>query len=155
MSNDIVLLYAKNCEEKGRHETAKLLRELVAKNPNPPYLYVYKIIKDVFLLETPDRDLRPDIREYAKKLAYAAQLWEKGKEVSKVEAALSEADVISIAHDWMLLGRKTVKTYASTLESLANSPEPVYRDSWNDLLRKMLLHRDKEIERIAFEKIQT
>jgi hypothetical protein len=109
----------------------------------------------VFLLESPDTDLRNDLREYAVKLNHATRLWEKGIEVSKAETALSKADVASIAHDWMLFGRKTVKTYARELKRLSESPEPVYRDSWRGLIRKMLLIRNEEIRQIAFEKIQT
>jgi hypothetical protein len=100
-------------------------------------------------------DLRNDLREYAVKLDHATRLWEKGKEVSKVEKNLSKADAISIAHDWMLFGQKTAKTYARELKRLSESPEPVYRDSWSGLIRKMLLIRDEETGQIAFEQIQT
>ncbi|MCJ7632513.1 hypothetical protein MUP77_09005 [Candidatus Bathyarchaeota archaeon] len=156
MSKDIVLFYAKNCEEKGRYEIARLLRELVAKNPNPPYSCVYHIIKDVLFVETPMRDLRPDIRDYVRKLKYVTKSWERGKEVSEdTDMTLSKADMMRVAQDWMLLGQESVRIYASRLENLANNPKPVYRDSWSKLLSEMLSQREKETKRITFERIQT
>jgi hypothetical protein len=126
------------------------------KNPNPPYLYVYEIIKDALFVETPKRDLRSDLRDYARKLEYAAKLWDEERRMPpEADTFLSETDRSMVAHDWMLFGQKSLKTYASRLENLANSSEPVYRDSWNELIRGMLIERDKEIKRISFEKIQT
>ena len=106
MSKDVVLFYAKNCEEKGRYEIARLLRELVAKNPNPPYSCVYHIIKYVLFTETPMRDLRPDIRDYVRKLKYVTKSWERGEKMSEgTDMTLSKADMMRVAQDWMLLAK--------------------------------------------------